>query len=338
MLPKVLIIGSGPSACALAYFLNEPFEVLIAEAGSLPRNKPCGGILIEESVEFLKELNPTEEVFAKPKTLLLNYLDWNNNLQFTQERGFQNIDRKAFDNWLLEKVKKKPNLQIIANARVESFSEKGDKFTVNIKKNDKIEHFEADFIVDASGAFSFTRKEKPTVYNAVQFTTKLTEETRTFDCILASELNDYYSWRIPKNDCFVIGSAFPSNVSAKIEVFKKKFAEKLGVKSFENLQAAPIIKPNQPKDICLTKNNCFILGEAAGLISASTGEGISYALRSGKECAKAINNNPNNLNNALREYENNCDYLVKDVLEKISRAKLFASPKARLGFFKSFQK
>jgi flavin-dependent dehydrogenase len=52
--------------------------------------------------------------------------------------------------------------------------------------------------------------------------------------------------------------------------------------------------PKGIRDFCLGKDRAFLVGEAAGLISPSSLEGISYALNSAYELARILNSGINN--------------------------------------------
>ena len=85
-----------------------------------------------------------------------------------------------------------------------------------------------------------------------------------------------------------------------------------------------------------SRGDVLVIGEAAGLISPSTGEGISYALRSAKACAEAINN-AKSFSEAKEQYLQNVDYLVNDIKDKIQRARVLMSILSRKELFKHLQ-
>ncbi|MFH0949190.1 MAG: FAD-dependent oxidoreductase [Candidatus Aenigmatarchaeota archaeon] len=322
----VIIVGAGPAGCSAVIF-SQSDKILIIDQNQIPRKKPCGGILIEESVEFIKNMNPPDYIFEKPKNMDLRYIDLDNNVEAIQKRGFQNIDRTAFDLWLLKTAKNKA--EIMEKTRVIDFYFHDEFFTIKTENNGKKENVRSRFLIDATGAFSFSRTNKAHIYSAVQFSAN-NDGRQTFDYILYSKINDYYSWIIPKGERIVVGSAFSGgNITEKILNFKKIISDKFDINDFGPMEAAPITKPKKEEDICLAKNNCLIIGEAAGLISASTGDGISYALASGKNCAEAINRSNNNINNAIENYTKNSIEIVNDVKEKIRRAEIFSDPQKR---------
>ena len=54
-------------------------------------------------------------------------------------------------------------------------------------------------------------------------------------------------------------------------------------------EACVVLRPKSPFDICTGKNNAFLIGEAAGLISPSSLEGISFAINSARILAEVLN-------------------------------------------------
>jgi flavin-dependent dehydrogenase len=62
-------------------------------------------------------------------------------------------------------------------------------------------------------------------------------------------------------------------------------------------------------NICTGKNGAYLTGEAAGMISPSSLEGISYAMESAKILAEIINGNCTNING-------NCNNISRAYLNK----------------------
>jgi len=337
---SIAIIGAGPAGCELARRLSSKYEIFLIDRNSFPRNKPCGGILIEESVEFLKDLSPPQEIFSKPKELNLIYRDLDNSLEFKQDRGFCNVDRKEFDFWLFKLATSKSNVKFTRGA-VNNISFDGN-FSVLVENNKKVITIKSDIVVDASGAYSITKKlnfPKEDIYVGVQFELRKDEQFKEFFYIFADSISDYYSWIIPKKDMLLVGSCFnKGKTQDNIEKMKSILSSKIGI-NFEGgkLQVAPIIRPLTGSNIQLIKDNFFIIGEAAGLVSPSTGEGISYALRSAKACAEAINDFDGDIKKTQKEYLKRANYLAVDIKKKMRKAKFFMDSNKRVKLFKTLQ-
>jgi geranylgeranyl diphosphate/geranylgeranyl-bacteriochlorophyllide a reductase len=331
MVVNILIIGAGPAGCILAKLLNKRFNVMLVDKNVYSRNKLCGGVLIDDSIEFLKNACLPESVYAKPKDLGLKYLDWDNGVSKKQDKLFMNIDRLAFDRWLINSVKELDNVEIVEGL-VEKVIEK-QGFEVQIKLKEESVKVCANVVVDASGAFSITHpRDYKMVYTAVQFEGGAAGKLSDFLYILSSELNDYYSWVIPKNGKVVIGACFNGrDVSEGIARMKKEFERNLGfvIEGWE-MSAAPMLRPQTMHDIVLHRKNVLAIGESAGLIDPQTGEGISFALRSAEACAIAINSN-SSIKDIINEYEINSKYLLNELDRKIRMSGIFMDPKQRKG-------
>ena len=59
-----------------------------------------------------------------------------------------------------------------------------------------------------------------------------------------------------------------------------------------------VLRPKSPFDICTGRNGAFLIGEAAGLISPSSLEGISFAVNSAKILSEVLNTGVSDPNSA----------------------------------------
>ena len=89
----------------------------------------------------------------------------------------------------------------------------------------------------------------------------------------------------------IIGSAIPQgeHVREKFKLFKADLASKgFDVSSPVKERGAVILRPQCWGSVESGRGRIFLVGEAAGLISPSSAEGISFALRSGEKLANAF--------------------------------------------------
>src|SRR3989338_5273183 len=309
----VVIVGAGPAGCMAGYFLDKNLKVLVIDTKELPRNKPCGGLLVEESQFFLEKLVPPNCFYVSPKNLDVNYCDWSNNFEKNIKKGFLNIDRRKFDKWLFSLLNR-DNISIGTKIKLIDFSPTKDKnyLVLILESNGNIKPIITKYLVGADGALSKIREKvhgkEIRYYIAIQETMKGKEINSAY-FIYDDEITDFYSWIIPKGSKIVIGSALrPYKAREKFYLFKKKVEKRFGVKNRGLLDSAIILRPNIESDIFLGKGNVLVAGEAAGLISPSSGEGISFALESGKLCAEAITENPKN---PVLAYQHKCLPLIE---------------------------
>lgn len=104
-------------------------------------------------------------------------------------------------------------------------------------------------------------------------------------------VTDFYSWIIPEGEYMIIGSAIPQgeNVRQRFNLFKADLASKgFDVTKPVKERGAIILRPKFWGSVQSGRGRIFLVGEAAGLISPSSSEGISFALRSGEKLAAAF--------------------------------------------------
>jgi len=137
-----------------------------------------------------------------------------------------------------------------------------------------------------------------------------------FSAIFDHDITDFYSWTIPKDDLLILGTA----VMPKDKPYEKfvMLKEKLISRGFEfgpciKRNGAYLLRPEKLNQIYLGKSNVALIGEAAGWISPSSTEGLSYAFRSAYALAKAIQQNPDNF---IAEYYRNTNKLRLNIMWK----------------------
>ncbi len=329
----VVIIGAGPGGCFAAKTLTDDYKTLILDRNVFPRSKPCGGMLVQESMEALKKFHPPEAVFTSPKRLSLHYLDWDNNLESKTKRGFYNVSRERFDYWVFQLMKNSP-ARYLTETKLTKIEQKKDHTELTILRDFK-KVIKAKRVIAADGHESLVRrtlaKNDVQKYLAIQEPVEKTpEDYATF--IFDNAITDFYSWIIPKRSFTIVGSAIPLGSYVQFDYFKKKIWQKLSLRTSGRVEAAVILRPRGEEEIFLGEKNVLVTGEAAGLISPSTGEGISYAIRSGINAASAINNNSDE---PFDEYKKLCKPLRDEIKKKNEKAKMLSDPKKRKEYWKN---
>ena len=100
-------------------------------------------------------------------------------------------------------------------------------------------------------------------------------------------------WAIPKDGFVLMGGLFAPDPTPKkeFEIAKGVLLASLSIPSrpVVEREAGQIVKVERLRDIFLGRRRLPLVGESAGLMGASTGERMSFALISGRLCAEAMN-------------------------------------------------
>lgn len=331
----VVIVGAGAAGCVLAKNLSNKFKVLIVDSKHFPRRKACSGVLVSESMDFFKEDLP-ENIFLQPKELDIEYVDWDNKLSKLVKKGFFNASRFSLDYFLFNSLKDKENVTFLENTKVVEFSYAQDKKhkVVICESNGVIKPIITDCIVGCDGALSTIRKNITNLnikfYIGIQELIRTNQEFNKAIFIFDSEVTDFYSWVIPKSPYVEIGTLLdPYDSRQKFALLKKKLKTAYGIEGAGNIDSAVVLRPLSAKEIFLGKDNILLCGEAAGLISPSSAEGISYAIRSAKYCAEALNEGKG----ALKEYTKKCAPILERLSEKFKKSDIISDKSKRKVFF-----
>ena len=298
------IIGAGPAGATLARLLASRYRVLLLDSG---RQKCCGGILNRAAQTALAQFDLAlpKHVFADPQPSVVTIMDWDNHLVRRYARQYVNINRTAFDHWLLSLV---PQTVDVRSKAIYLKSEtNATGLTLHFKENEESKTAQVRWLVGADGAFSTVRREffpkvsTPNRYIAVQHWFE--QDTVSIDSnlgidvwndyigIFDSAQTDFYMWTIPKNGQLILGGAFPlgANVSEAIKIVGEKM-ESFGLRfgSPFKRDAGQIFRPLHQSSLCFGDARTILIGEASGLISPSSAEGISGALISAFYLAEAF--------------------------------------------------
>jgi len=327
-----VIVGAGPAGVFAAKHMPHNFHVLLIDSSPVPRNKPCAGLLVEASKQAITQLNPPLEIFEHPQHLDLTYVDWNTGREREAKKQLWNVSRRKFDYWLAMLLPER--VLVSERTRLVDFYPTRDKrfMVLTLDSGGMKRIITTKYLVGCDGAVSTVRQKlqaKPPYYVACQETlpkSRLVKPSFIFD----DEITDFYSWVIPKSNRLLVGSALRGHeAKEKFELFKRKLSAKYGLSGEGERSVALISRPTSPKDICLGKGIIFLAGEAAGLVSPSSGEGISFAIRSGRFAGQALGQKASPLNH----YRRLCKPLISEIERKAEKSKFLVNSRKRLALF-----
>lgn len=320
-----VVAGAGPAGVMAAFHAAQRGDVLLVDASTLPRDKSCGGMIHELSRDALAPYGDIpESIVVGPRYVNFRYVDWDRNVRKPTELAFLNVDRAGFDAWLVSLLP--DNVEVVGGCAVTSLSQDEHGVSVALRADGTAFEVACANLVGADGARSAVRRALQVgtagSYVTLQDYVTLNGEIEPFfDCIYARSLGDEfgYGYIMPKGDVAVVGSVFYPKTKRPwekqdrlLEILRAAYPQ-LG--ESVKREACSALYLRTPADVVPGVGRVLLAGEAGGFMSPSSGEGISYAIRSGILAGKALAANKPTA--ALAYYVGTTDTLRRDIYRRL---------------------
>ena len=268
---KAIIIGGGPAGLSAAYYgrVND-YEVTLVEAVSSDENptKPCG----EAIPSFIFKYLPRD----LDRDFILNHIKRAHfyfNGSFVRE--FKNMP--LINGFIIDK---KLFLLKLAEA-AESMGSKiiWNKFINPRKASELMRDF--DLVIDATGKGSLGRNFLDySNYKTIPVLQAYAKgDGIPDDTIVLWGIDKGYAWVFPRGDIFNIGVGGVYSDPVLLRKILKDILSHFKLKLISDIKGSAVSVGGPIKK--LTYKNLRVIGEAAGIVMPTTGEGIRFAVASG---------------------------------------------------------
>ena len=338
----IAIVGAGPAGTTVARLLESRYKILLIERRPLPdlsdnfsALKCCGGLLAPDAQMMLSKLGLglPKSVLEDPQLFVVKSIDLQQGLERYYQRHYINMSRNKFDSWLLSLVP--PLVDVRTGSRLLTFDAENKYFKLTIVHNKRTSVEKARILIGADGAGSKIRRRfspsipNPKKYLAIQEWVERRNDFPYFTSIFDQRITDFYCWTIPKGDYLIIGAALTPGKPAlkKFELLKTKL-KNIGMDIGKTVyrEGTFIYRPIRQNQLFTGRKGIALLGEAAGWISPSSAEGISYAFKSALMLADSL---AGSIDGFESRYQEKAEKLKRSIFLKNLKSKVIFNPTLR---------
>jgi len=281
----IIIVGAGPAGLACATTAaKRGLKTLVIERKKTIGEKVCaGGItwngLIKKIPGFVPEKKfPSQFLYSKFQKAKIT----------AQTPIIATINRRQFGQYMVD-ISRKAGAEIRTSCLVRAIDK--NAVTVVTEGDRIVEKIKYKYLVGADGSSSLVRRYLgiPVVFSGVGINYKVPGEFSRMQWHFDSKLfRNGYAWVFPHSGTASIGAYADTNVlrPARLKENLLEWAGKKGYSVENRTPSAEFI--NYDYRGWRFRGNVFLAGDAAGLASGLTGEGIYPAIISGEAIAKFI--------------------------------------------------
>jgi len=283
----VIIAGGGPAGSSAAYYLSRKgVSVLVLEKETFPRYKSCGGGLTYKTTRNLPfDISPVIEKEIHDMTFSVRFKE-----EFTKRSEdllITTVMRDHFDSYLLEKAVME-GAEVKYGVKVISGINESSYVRVHTNSGD----FISRVLIGADGANSITSSmaglSMRNMYTGFAIEYELEVSPAIMDQLSGSIHLDWgtfpsgYAWIFPKKNHISVGVGCHQSLAPYLKKYYSKFVTYKGIESSRVISVKGHPLPSGNIGNIISSGSVILAGDAAGLVDPLAGEGLYYALSSGR--------------------------------------------------------
>jgi geranylgeranyl reductase family protein len=310
----VVIIGAGPSGAVAAYHCAKSgLDTLLIDKSTFPRYKACGGALSEQAMSYLD--------FPLGNELIERNI-YGARVRFGNEiievlkpyRIAGLVTRSQFDYFLVQQATKM-GAKFLENQRAMELELCSDH--VDVIASTK--HLRAQLVLGADGSQGiigrYVREPFKRSEYAIGVVTELQAHKIDIDNYIFNSVEVHlgityggYGWIFPHEGYLNMGISGMADRLRNPKRVLGNFLEENGFSGEHRFRAHKIPAGGVPRE--KVADRIILVGDAAGFVDSFYGEGIAYAILSGKiaahVCKEALSHKNGWERNFLKVYDNEC--------------------------------
>lgn len=295
---EVLIVGGGPAGSSAGICLrNEKINCLVIDKASFPRKKLCGGLITELGMYELEKIGVQIDVplFYRPDAT--RFYDKSEKIfEYRSRASYSVVDRYEFDAYLISHYLSLGG-KLIQDERVIEINVE-QKFALTNKDN----RINYQYLIGADGANSIIRKQLNSKNIQSAFCVEVYQQKDTsmkypMDGInvIFNKIENGFAWVFEGKKTTAIGVG--GIVADHQQLFKVLTDIEVDTK---NVKGAFV--PYGELPLVRSNDSIFLIGDAGGYVDPIFGEGLSYAILSGRKIAGVLKRKDTN-KAYLREFD-----------------------------------
>ena len=304
---RVAVVGGGPAGSSTAETLAKAgIETYLLER-KLDNAKPCGGAI---PLCMVEEFDLPPEIIdrrvRKMKMISPSNIEVNIGSTLKSDEYIGMCRREVLDGFMRDRAAKLGAKLINGTMhRLEIPTSSQEPYTLHYTEHTpdglvgESRTLQVDLVVGADGANSRVAKAiKAGDYNyaiAFQERIRIPDDKMAYyeelaEMYVGNDVSpDFYAWVFPKYDHVAVGTGTMRVNQAKIKSLqagiRKRAAKRIEGGEIIKVEAHPIPEHPRPRRVV---GRVALVGDAAGTVTKSSGEGIYFAAKSGRMCAETI--------------------------------------------------